>query len=101
MSSIAAQKKAEGNGYFAKKMYPQAIQCYTEVDRWTVVCLSQAIENDPSNHILYSNRAMAYSALGKWREAKADGLACIERDKTFLKGYHRAANAMINLVGML
>ena len=41
---------------------------------------------------------MAYSALGKWSEAKADGLACIERDKTFLKGYHRAANAMINLV---
>ena len=41
---------------------------------------------------------MAYSALKKWPEAKADGLACIERDKTFLKGYHRAANAMINLV---
>ena len=58
----------------------------------------QAIKNDPSNHILYSNRAMAYSAIGKWKEAKEDGLACIERDKTFLKGYHRAANAMINLV---
>lgn len=39
---------------------------------------------------------MAYSAIGKWKEAKEDGLACIERDKTFLKGYHRAANAMIN-----
>ncbi|KAK8794479.1 stress-inducible protein [Blastocystis sp. subtype 4] len=86
MSDIAAKKKAEGNGFFAKKMYPQAIECYTE-----------AIKHDPSNHILYSNRAMAYSAIGKWKEAKEDGLACIERDKTFLKGYHRAANAMINL----
>lgn len=41
---------------------------------------------------------MAYSGLGKWKEAKEDGLACIERNKEFLKGYHRAANAMINLV---
>lgn len=41
---------------------------------------------------------MAYSALSMWKEAKADGLACIERNKEFLKGYHRAANAMINLV---
>lgn len=40
MSSIAAAKKAEGNGYFAKKMYPQAIQCYTEVDRLVVECSS-------------------------------------------------------------
>ena len=44
---------------------------------------------------------MAYSALGMWKEAKADGLACIERNKEFLKGYHRAANAMINLVAPL
>lgn len=31
MSDIAAAKKAEGNTYFAKKMYKQAIDCYTEV----------------------------------------------------------------------
>ena len=31
MSDIAAKKKAEGNSFFAKKMYPQAIECYTEV----------------------------------------------------------------------
>ena len=28
---IADAKKAEGNTYFAKKMYKQAIDCYTEV----------------------------------------------------------------------
>ena len=31
MSDIAAAKKAEGNAYFAMKMYKQAIDCYTEV----------------------------------------------------------------------
>ena len=86
MSDIAAAKKAEGNAYFAKKMYKQAVDCYSE-----------AIKHEPSNHILYSNRAMAYSAMNMWKEAKADGLACIERNKEFLKGYHRAGNAMINL----
>lgn len=102
MSDIAATKKAEGNAYFAKKMYKEAADCYTQVSVFSKISLShtclQAIEHDPSNHILYSNRAMAYSAMCMWKEAKADGLACIERNKEFLKGYHRAANAMINLV---
>ncbi|KAK8813640.1 stress-inducible protein STI1 [Blastocystis sp. ATCC 50177/Nand II] len=86
MSSVAAAKKAEGNAFYAKKMYKEAIKCYTE-----------AIEADPTNHILYSNRAMAYSGLSMWREAKKDGLECIRLNKEFLKGYHRAANAMIQL----
>lgn len=41
---------------------------------------------------------MAYSGLSMWREAKKDGLECIRLNKEFLKGYHRAANAMIQLV---
>lgn len=31
MSDIAAKKKAEGNAFFAKKMYSQAVECYSEV----------------------------------------------------------------------
>lgn len=40
MSDIAAKKKAEGNGFFAKKMYPQAIECYTEVSVQKFVCMN-------------------------------------------------------------
>ena len=31
MSSVAAAKKAEGNAFYAKKMYKEAIKCYTVV----------------------------------------------------------------------
>lgn len=38
MSSIAAAKKAEGNAFYAKKMYREAIKCYTEVGRLLSPC---------------------------------------------------------------
>lgn len=37
MSDIAAAKKAEGNAYFAKKMYSQAVECYSEVSLFVVL----------------------------------------------------------------
>ncbi|CBK22282.2 uncharacterized protein [Blastocystis hominis] len=67
-------------------MYREAAKCY-----------SDAIDLDPSNHILYSNRAMAYCGLKEWAKAKEDGLKCVQMKPDFVKGYHRAATAMINL----
>lgn len=58
---------------------------------------AQAIGVNPTNHIYFSNRAMSYIALKMWAEAERDGLETIRLDKTFLKGYHRTANAQINL----
>jgi stress-induced-phosphoprotein 1 len=87
MSKAAAQaKKNEGNNYFKNKQYEQAIQKYTE-----------AIELDPNDVTFYSNRSACYAALSRWQEAADDGRQCIITDKSFVKGYFRAALALQNL----
>jgi stress-induced-phosphoprotein 1 len=87
MSKAAAQaKKNEGNNFFKNKNYEPAIAKYTE-----------AIALDPSDVTFYSNRSACYAALNKWSEAADDGRQCIMTDKSFVKGYFRAALALQNL----
>lgn len=52
---------------------------------------------DTSDVTFYSNRSACYAALGKWAEAADDGRQCIMTDKSFVKGYFRAALAQQNL----
>jgi len=78
----AEAKKAEGNAAFAKKEYATAIDFYSE-----------AIALDASNHLYYSNRSICYAETGKLGEAKMDGEMCMKLDPSFVKGYHRKANA--------
>ena len=77
---------SDGNNYFKNKQYPEAIQKYTE-----------AIKDDPSDVTFYSNRSACYAALNQWTEAAEDGRQCIMTDKSFVKGYFRAALALQNL----
>lgn len=78
---LAAQaKKSEGNTFFKNKTYDEAIAKYSE-----------AIGMDSSDVTFYSNRSACYAALEKWEEAAADGRQCIMTDKSFVKGYFRAA----------
>jgi len=87
MSKAAAQaKKNEGNNFFKVKKYPEAIEMY-----------SAAIALDPSDVTFYSNRSACYAALNKWQEAFDDGRQCVITDKSFVKGYYRAALACQNL----
>uniref|UniRef100_A0A7S3GT25 Uncharacterized protein n=1 Tax=Spumella elongata TaxID=89044 RepID=A0A7S3GT25_9STRA len=84
MSKAAAQtKKNDGNTFFKNKQYKQAIEKYTE-----------AIELDASDVTFYSNRSACYAALNMWNEAADDGRQCIITDKSFVKGYFRAALAL-------
>ena len=53
--------KDAGNKAFAAKDYDKAIQLFT-----------QAIEIDPSNHVLYSNRSAAYAGKHQYTEALQD-----------------------------
>lgn len=78
--------KNEGNTFFKARQFDQAIAKYSE-----------AVELDPGNHVFYSNRSAAYAAMGKWAEAAADGQRCVSLSPTFLKGYHRASNALKHL----
>lgn len=82
----AVQLKNEGNEYFKKKQYQQAIDKYTE-----------AIKLNSSDVTFYSNRSACYAALEKWEEAAADGRECIMCDKNFVKGYFRQALGLQNL----
>jgi tetratricopeptide (TPR) repeat protein len=83
---LAQSKKNEGNTFFKNKQYEQAIEKYTE-----------AIQLDPNDVTFYSNRSACFAALNKWSEAAEDGRQCIMTDKTFVKGYFRAALALQNL----
>ena len=85
MSDKIAQAEAlkvEGNGFFAKKMYEQAIEKY-----------AAAIALDPQNHIYYSNRSICYAESGQFEAAEKDGDMCVKLNAGFAKGYHRLANA--------
>lgn len=82
----AVAKKNEGNVKYKARQYAEAVGLYSE-----------AIDLDPENHVFYSNRSMAYAAMGKWEEAARDGNKCISLSPTFLKGYHRSSNALKHL----
>mmetsp|Transcript_9101 Transcript_9101/g.18628 ORF Transcript_9101/g.18628 Transcript_9101/m.18628 type:complete len:266 (+) Transcript_9101:51-848(+) len=79
----AVALKNEGNVFFKAGDYPKAIEKY-----------SAAIEVDPDNHVYYSNRSAAYGLSGQWEAAARDGQKCVSLNSKFLKGYHRAANAL-------
>uniref|UniRef100_A0A7S2V200 Uncharacterized protein n=1 Tax=Fibrocapsa japonica TaxID=94617 RepID=A0A7S2V200_9STRA len=85
-NAAAEAKKAEGNNFFKRGDYDNAIKLY-----------SQAIEIDPSNHAYWSNRSASYAGLGQYEQAAEDGMQCIRVNKQFIKGYFRAATAQQNL----
>ena len=51
--SLAESLKAEGNSHYGAGRYKEAIACY-----------SRAIQHDPDNAVLYTNRAMAHQRHG-------------------------------------
>ncbi|CCW68479.1 unnamed protein product [Phytomonas sp. Hart1] len=79
---IAKQKKDEGNEFFKKDKFPEAVSAYTE-----------AIKRNPTEHTAYSNRATAYIKLGAFNDALKDADKCIELKPDFIKGYSRKGNA--------
>jgi stress-induced-phosphoprotein 1 len=58
---MADALKNKGNEAFQRKDYVEAVKLFTE-----------AIQLDPKNHVLYSNRSGAYAAQQKYTEALED-----------------------------
>ena len=75
--------KERGNKAFASGNYEEAVKEF-----------SHAIELDPQNAILYSNRSAAYAKLGKYEEALDDSNSCIKVNEKFVKGYSRKGFAL-------
>lgn len=75
--------KAKGNAALQSEKFDEAIQFYTE-----------AINLDPSNHILYSNRSAAFAKVGKYNNSLEDAEKTVELKKDWPKGYSRKGAAL-------
>jgi len=70
----AAELKEVGNKHFQAGRYNEAVEAF-----------SSAIELDPSNYILYSNRSAAYLNLKKFQNALEDATKVVELKPDFPK----------------
>ena len=68
----AEEWKNRGNAALKEEKYNEAVECYTK-----------AIECDPTNHILYSNRSAAYIKLKDGEAALKDAEKAIELAPTW------------------
>jgi stress-induced-phosphoprotein 1 len=79
----ADELKNKGNSALQSEKYDEAINFY-----------SQAIELEPSNHILFSNRSAAYAKTGKFKESLDDAEKTISLKNDWPKGYSRKGAAL-------
>jgi tetratricopeptide (TPR) repeat protein len=82
--SKAEEHKEAGNKAFSAKNYDEAIKCYTN-----------AIKEDKTNHVFFSNRSASYAGKKQYNEAINDAKECIKLNPSFIKGYYRLASAQI------
>lgn len=80
---MADALKAEGNKAFAAKNFEEAVDKF-----------SQAIELDPSNHVLYSNRSGAYASMKDFNKALEDANKTTEIKPDWSKGWGRKGTAL-------
>lgn len=59
--------------------------------------LCRALQIDPGNFVLLSNRSAAYMGLEDFELALQDATACVEANPEFVKGYNRQAQAHVML----
>ncbi|RXG73925.1 Stress-induced-phosphoprotein 1 [Armadillidium vulgare] len=75
--------KDEGNKALNGGNFEEAVKCYTH-----------AIEIDPDNHVLYSNRSAAYAKMDKFTEALEDAEKTVSLKPDWTKGYSRKGAAL-------
>lgn len=78
--------KDKGNAALAENKFEEAIKYYTE-----------AINLDPKNHVLYSNRSAAYAKANKYAQALQDADKTVELKPDWGKGYSRRGTALAYL----
>jgi len=81
----ALEPKDKGNNYVKQKKYAEAVKEYSE-----------AIKLDGNDETFYSNRALAYQSLKKFKESEADARKCIALKPQWVKGYYRCAVALMD-----
>jgi stress-induced-phosphoprotein 1 len=81
--STADELKAQGNAALQAENFTEAISLYT-----------QAIEKDPTNHILFSNRSAAYAKTNDFANSLKDAEQTISLKGDWPKGYSRKGAAL-------
>ncbi|KAJ2798412.1 Hsp90 cochaperone, partial [Coemansia helicoidea] len=84
--STADELKAKGNAAFAAGNHEEAIAHFTA-----------AVELDPTNHVLYSNRSASLASLKRYADALADAEKTVELKPDWAKGYGRKGAALYGL----
>lgn len=79
---MAEEFKSKGNKAFSSGQFQEAIEHFTK-----------AIEIDPQNHVLYSNRSASYASLKKFENALEDALKTTSIAPNWAKGYSRLGAA--------
>ncbi|CAD7935112.1 unnamed protein product [Amoebophrya sp. A120] len=74
----ALEHKALGNKDFTAGNFAEAVTHFTN-----------AIAEDATDHVFYSNRSACYSSLTQYDKALADGTKCVELKPDWAKGYTR------------
>lgn len=82
----SAGAKDQGNKYFKEGNFDDALEYY-----------KLAIDLDPDNYILYSNRSACYQSKRMWQEAIGDARTVIDLNGAFAKGYIHLARSQIQL----
>lgn len=82
----ASLLKDQGNDAFKAGNVELAIKLFTE-----------AIQLDPDNHLLYSNRSAAFLKVDSKSKALYDAERCVELAPLWIKGYNRLGVAQQSL----
>ena len=78
--------KSTGDSHFRSKSYALAISSYQD-----------ALQLDPTNHVILSNKSAAHLANGEKSKALHDARKCVEHASSWAKGHTRLAAAMASL----
>ena len=78
--------KSTADSHFRSKSYALATQAYQD-----------ALQLDPTNHIILSNKSAAHLANGEKSKALHDAKKCVEHASSWAKGHTRLAAAMASL----
>lgn len=78
--------KEEANNFMSKGKYNKAIEIY-----------SKLIESDDTNHILYSNRSVAYMKLNQFNHALKDCIKTTKLAPEWAKGWGRLGASLYSL----
>ncbi|XP_063306349.1 E3 ubiquitin-protein ligase TTC3 [Pelobates fuscus] len=86
-SEVAETMKILGNNAFTNEQFNLAVENY-----------SKAIQYSPNNHLLFSNRSLCFTRMGKFGKALADGKKAVILKQKWPKGHYRFCEALF-LIG--